>query len=292
MASHRRSKIWLSIGTAAVIGAHAPSQASDDSAKHPGNTSAAAGKTLLAQATHQTHPAPPAPEKKPVDTGESGERSGEGLDPRVKFLRDLGLIRGHLLVGDELVKAGKWDEALPHFHHPVEELYAVIAPTLKKHKMRDFDAALKALAQTVQSKSTGAYAAALKVVDERMAAVDKATIKFTSPKERFALRAAIAMMQSAVAEYKEAIEDGRIAKPVEYQDARGFVWHAEKVIRQAAPDLQRTNKASYEATLAALADLKVAWPAVEPPAAPVKTDSEVAALVSKVELAAHDLLNP
>ncbi|KAB2850563.1 MAG: hypothetical protein F9K44_04455, partial [Hyphomicrobiaceae bacterium] len=130
MSRNRKSKIWLGIGTAAIIGSQAPVQAAELPVR--AEKKAAANKIELAQTTHQTHPAPTAtPEKKPQDTGEAGERSGEGLDPRVKFLRDMGLIRGHLHVGDELVKAGKWEEALSHFHHPVEELYNVIAPTLK-----------------------------------------------------------------------------------------------------------------------------------------------------------------
>ena len=85
------------------------------------------------------------PSGHPAVTWSEGDASG--LDPRVRFLRDLGLIRGHLLVGDELVKQGRWMDALPHFHHPAEELYGGIAPVLKKHSVRPFDSALNALAQ-------------------------------------------------------------------------------------------------------------------------------------------------
>ena len=76
----------------------------------------------------------------------------------------MGLIRGHLLVGDELVKAGLWVEALPHFHHPVEELYAWLSVRLRGQGARQFDGPLKALAQTVQAKNAPAYEKALNAI--------------------------------------------------------------------------------------------------------------------------------
>src|SRR5262249_12091655 len=157
-------------------------------------------------------------------SGEAGERGEAGLDPRGRFLRDMGLIRGHLLVGDELVKQGLWDDALPHFHHPVEELYAGVAPTLKNMEFPQFDTALKALAQTVQAKKLDAYYGAWKVVDQRMTSVDQATQHFTThARTRFTMQTVMAILRQAAEEYEGAIQNGRISKPVEYQDSRGFV---------------------------------------------------------------------
>ena len=56
------------------------------------------------------------------------------LPPDFQFALTLALIRGHLLVGDELVKAGQWDAAMPHFLHPTEELYGGI-----KDKVADYN---------------------------------------------------------------------------------------------------------------------------------------------------------
>ncbi len=112
--------------------------------------------------------------KPPAKAGRRAKPARAGLDPRVKFFRNMGLVRGHLLVGDELVKQGRWDDALPHFHHPIEELYASIRPTLQGQGIHQFDAALKALAQTVKAKKMDAYEAAWKTVDQEMTSATKA----------------------------------------------------------------------------------------------------------------------
>ena len=38
---------------------------------------------------------------------------------------------------------------------------------------------------------------------------------------------------------QNAIVGGRIAKPVEYQDARGFIWQADRMIGSVAEDLNK-----------------------------------------------------
>ncbi len=52
---------------------------------------------------------------------------------------------------------------------------------------------------------------------------------------------AIETLKVAGNEYGAAIVDGRIAKPVEYQDARGFIWQAERMIESVAPQLEKKN---------------------------------------------------
>jgi hypothetical protein len=202
----------------------------------------------------------------------------------------MGLIRGHLLVGDELVKQGHWDDALPHFHHPVEELYAGIAPSLKNLGFRQFDTALKALAQTVQAKKLDAYAGAWKVVDQRMTSVDQAMQRLITPRNRFTLQTVMAILHQAAAEYEEAVQEGRVAKPVEYQDARGFVWHAESLVSAMAPDLEKIDLRALDDVRAAFAELKKTWPGAVPPAAPVKGQAAVLTDISRLELAASPFL--
>jgi hypothetical protein len=46
----------------------------------------------------------------------------------------------------------------------------------------------------------------------------------------FVVEAAVEALKAAASEYEAAIVGGRIAKPVEYQDARGFIWQAERMI--------------------------------------------------------------
>ena len=277
----RTARIWLGVGTAALVGVGSAQSA--EPARPAGDTSAAQ------PADHAGHAATPAAPN-PAAAGEAGGADA-GLDPRVKFFRNMGLIRGHLLVGDELIRQGRWDDALPHFHHPVEEIFALIAPTLKGQNLRPFDGALKALAQTVQAKKPDAYAGASKTVELRLTETERAMRRFASPYADVMLRSAIAMLQSAAAEYGQAIEAGRITKPVEYQDSRGFVFHAERIVDQIAADLEKKDRAALAAVRAGFADLKAAWPAPMPPDAPVRDAASVLAAVSTIELAASPLIN-
>jgi hypothetical protein len=50
------------------------------------------------------------------------------------FLFRLGMMEGHLLVGHELIQAHKAEMALPHYGHPVKELYDDTSPYLARQR--------------------------------------------------------------------------------------------------------------------------------------------------------------
>jgi hypothetical protein len=106
----------------------------------------------------------------------------------------------------------------------------------------------------------------------------------------FVLEAAVEALKSAAGEYQNAIVGGRIVKPVEYQDARGFVWEADRMIEGVAPDLQKKDAAALGQIRAGLAELKKAFPAPMPPRTPVKDYGAVLSDVSRIELAAGKLM--
>ena len=90
------------------------------------------------------------------------------------------------------------------------------------------------------------------------------------------------MLKVALSEYEKSIESGRFVKPVEYQDSRGFVWQAERMIEGAAPELDKADAeglASIRAAGQAQGGLARADAAASPNGAGVMT-----ALVSEIEL--------
>ena len=111
-------KLWVGIGAASLVGV------------------AVAGN-VAAQDAHKTHGQPPPGQKGtagPTAGGEGGEAyltDGGPRDTRIRFYRDVELMRGHLLVGHQLIGLDLWDEALPHFLHPTEELYALARCALR-----------------------------------------------------------------------------------------------------------------------------------------------------------------
>src|SRR5215510_3062224 len=148
-------KLWVGIGAATIVGSgFAGAGAAQD---HKGHASA--------RATDAEHGAA---SSTPADGGEAYLRDGGPRDTRIRFYRDIELVRGHLLIGQQLIELGLWDEALPHFLHPTEELYGAMEKYIKLHEMPPFRRELQALAQTVKAKRKEAYEQALTTVDRRL----------------------------------------------------------------------------------------------------------------------------
>jgi hypothetical protein len=284
-----KRKIWLGVGAFVVAGAGATGagpldgvRVLDLSAPTGLVTDTAIPRTGgLVVAQHGDHAAK-------ADEGgeEGGEKGVANLPPEPAFATRIALLRGHLLVGDELVKQQQWNAALPHFLHPGEEIYGDI-----REQLTEFEDALKALAGVVKAKKGGTdYAKAFKSVNDALAAVDAGMKAKQTDWAGFVVGAAVETVKAAAGEYQQAIVGGRIAKPVEYQDARGFIFHAERLIESVAPDLEKKDAAALRAMRAGFAELKKAFPAPMPPRAPVKEHGALLADVARIELAAGRLM--
>jgi hypothetical protein len=288
-----RTRIWLGVG-AFVIAGTGPS-AAEAPVRDPLAKAASVSDRALTRALQG--PVQLAAVKKHQHGGEGGEGGEEGgakggakLPPDLDFALKIAQIRGHLAVGDELVKAGQWAAALPHFLHPSEEIYARIRGRLKDYDAPQFATALKLLATTVKSKKSGDdYAKAWKAVDDALGAAD-AGVKAKQQGDGFVVESALELLKRATGEYQEAIVKGRIAKPVEYQDARGFVWQAEKMIESVAPALEKKDADALKHVRDAFAELKKAWPNALAPKTPVKDYAAVLSDVSRIELSAGKLM--
>jgi hypothetical protein len=287
-----KTKIWLGVGafvlaatgatgavsplaTETMSGERGLSALSPDTAMPP----AASPGVVIAQ--HAGH-----------DAGEGGEsQSLANLPPDLAFAVRVTLLRGHLLVGDELVRQQQWNAALPHFLHPTEEIYGDIRDQLAGYRVPPFDGSLKVLSDVVKAKKGGAeYAKALKAVHDALGAADAGMKAKHSDWPGFVVEAAVEALKAATGEYQQAVVGGKIAKPVEYQDARGFILQADRMIESVAPDLQRKDSAALDQVRAGLAELKKAFPSPMPPRTPVKDYGGVLADVSRIELAAGKLM--
>jgi hypothetical protein len=293
-----KSKIWLGVGAFAVVGAGAVGAGGVLAETGPGVRALATpatdtaipwigpGRIVVAQ--HAGHEQPD-PSK---EAGEGNEGNGlANLPPELAFAVRIALLRGHLLVGDELVKQQQWNAALPHFLHPGEELYGDLKDQLADYNVPPFEGALKTLADVVKAKKAGDYTKALKAVNDALAAADagmKAKQQANWP--GFVVEAAVETIKTATGEYGQAIVGGRIAKPVEYQDARGFIFQGSGMIESVAGDLQKKDAAALKDVRTGLAELKKAFPSAMPPKTPVKDAAAVLGDVARVELAAGKLM--
>ena len=265
-------KLWVGIGAATIAGAAVT-----------GNVSAQHGSHK--QDAGSQPPAPDGPAaKNPAEGGEAYLTDGGPKDTRIRFYRDIELMRGHLLVGRQLIELELWDEALPHFLHPTEELYGLMEKYIKLHNIPPFNRDLQALAQAVKAKRKGAYEQALKVVNRRLDGALAVAKTFMTPVRNFTVRTAIEVLRVAQSEYEASMEDGKFVKPVEYQDSRGFVLQAERMFEGAATELARIDKASLDKIRTIFAKLKTAWPTPMPPDQPALDAGTISALISDIEL--------
>jgi hypothetical protein len=288
-----KTKIWLGVGAFVLAGSGAtttaiPSFAAETSsgvrglpARSPDTATSPSASRGMVMAQHAGH-----------DAGEGGESQGfANLPPDLAFAARVTLLRGHLLVGDELVRQQQWSAALPHFLHPTEEIYGDIKDQLAEYRVPPFDATLKTLSDVVKAKKGGAdYAKAIKAVNDALAAADAGMKAKQGNWSGFMVEAAVEALKAATGEYQQAVVGNRIAKPVEYQDARGFILQADRMIESVAPDLQQKDPAALGQVRAGLVELKKVFPSPMPPRSPVKDYGGVLAEVSKIELAAGKLM--
>ncbi len=275
-------KLWASVGFAVV-------------ATLPAAGIAAAAGDDATPALHR-HAAPPATDGRFLmaagesgeggEAGEAGEEDAfEQLGADVALQGRLLLVRGHVRVGRELVALGKYDDAMPHFHHPIEEIYTKIQAPLTLRGVTGFKASLDAASKAVMDKAPKAQAeAAIARVDKAVAAASAKIPPKTANQPSFVFAVVAGLLQSAAGEYAEAVKDGKFAAVVEYQDGRGFLMEARDYFKAHQAILKKKDAEGSQRLAELLTQMAPIWPEVMPPAAPVMGPGEVQALASRAEL--------
>lgn len=213
----------------------------------------------------------------------------DALPADVAFGRYVAIIRADIGTGDELVRRRAWEVAHRHFMFPLEEVYGVIRDELHPYKTPPFDGALRTLARTVKAHDTRRYPKALRKVEDALAAAD-AGLKVRQPDwPSFIAQVAVATLQTAPDEYDDAVVNGRIARPISYQVARGYILEAARMIESIAADLADKNPEALRDIRDNFAQLKQAFASVNAPKHPPLDVPAVADRVSRIAAAAAKL---
>jgi hypothetical protein len=93
----------------------------------------------------------------------------------------------------------------------------------------------------------------------------------------------VEMLKTAATEYEAAIANNQFVEIVEYQDSKGFVDYADELYKTVAAKKSQTDPEGHKTITESLAELKTAWPSIEPPAAPIKEPAAIYGLVSQIE---------
>jgi hypothetical protein len=196
------------------------------------------------------------------------------------------MIRGHLNVGNELYAASKTSDALPHFLHPVEELYGELKEVMDEKRVSPFKADLEKLSGLVKRKVPAQQVQEqTEVVLTRLTEATSVIPANTLADPAFALPIVIGVLRTVTDEYTEAFEGDTIANPVEYQDSLGFARVANAMVEVMAPALTAKDADAANQLREQMNTLLTTWPAVTPAKKAVRSAAEVSALVSRIEFA-------
>ncbi|QSJ16785.1 helix-hairpin-helix domain-containing protein [Nostoc sp. UHCC 0702] len=208
--------------------------------------------------------------------------TGEAKD--VDYMTKLGLMKGHLLVAQELLDQNQPKQAEPHIGHPVEEIYVDVEDQLNERKIKEFKTSLISLQDLVKSNPKDAkvktnFTSSVQSVDGAIAALPEAQ----RSKPRFVLQVVNGLLDAANSEYGAAIADGKISAAIEYQDSRGFVIYANDLYKGISSQVAQQDPEAHKAIETSMAELIKVWPSAIPPAKPLKTPAEVTKLVKTIE---------
>jgi hypothetical protein len=181
-----------------------------------------------------------------------GGSHGQELRSDLDLLVVLAQMQGHLLVAQELIQQRNFSAAEAHVGHPVDELYGAVAPLLTARRVPAFLVTLEALRQQVRLNPTAPATrqkllAAPRAIGQAEQAAVPAAVRNQATTQRAVVRALAA---AACDEYAAAVAEGRVVETIEYQDARGFLLEAQRLLStmtSAQPGALQTVRAMLRA---------------------------------------------
>jgi hypothetical protein len=210
-------------------------------------------------------------------------------DAHVRFATAVELAKGHLTSSRELYVLAQPAQASLHSSHPIQELgNRVIGPIRRADPglADQIRTALRAPSRSIDTRVPPQQYD--QVVDQAFAALDRGSRAVIPPtlrdSPRFQASVIESLLKTAAEEYEESLKSGRIVRPVEYQDAYGFVRRVQALYGQA-PGLASQRVST------ALERLGAAFPGVVPPEAPVPA-TRVRGLVTEISAALNASVKP
>jgi hypothetical protein len=204
-----------------------------------------------------------------AEGGEGGEGGEAGPASAVQSDLDVLLVlaqmQGHLLVAQELLDQRQYNAAEPHVGHPVDELYGALQPALQNRGIPPFLPALEALRQQVRlNPGAPETAVSLAKAQQALAAVTQSVNGDTTTPDPMVLTVVRQLGETAAGEYDAALAGDQVVEVIEYQDARGFLLEAQRLLSGAIAS-QPADAAALKARQTTVAAMLKAFPTVMPP---------------------------
>ena len=160
---------------------------------------------------------------------------------KVDFASGLEEALGHFKALEQNLDEGNTTLAVTHATHPIAELYDAMKPVL-----RDSDPQLDALVYDTlmnlkdEASTDVPRAQAQQAIDDAKDVVEMARLTIIGDLSNDPVFKAALMrilLETSVAEYGEAVADGTIINPAEFQDGSAFVWQSQQILDTIRDDL-------------------------------------------------------
>lgn len=194
----------------------------------------------------------------------------------------LGQMQGHLLMAEELLRRGDGPGAEPHVGHPVDELYGSLNAVIAAGRLQPFRDSLELLRQQVRlAPGAAGTARRLAQAQQTLLAANAALAPGLSSQPAVLLAVARQLALTAASEYEAAVAVDRIAETIEYQDARGFLLQAQRLLGQASTATPAATS-SLQPALTRIDAMLKAFPTTMPPQRIVLSVSRVQELAGGI----------
>ncbi|MPY76372.1 MAG: hypothetical protein GEU87_19195 [Alphaproteobacteria bacterium] len=205
------------------------------------------------------------------------------VEDNLDLFEKLGLMEGHLLIGKALLDAKMQDAALPHFGHPVREIYDYLKPIFAERKHPEFEADLNDLEQRAKDAPNAPETAS--AFNNVLVKLDglRNTIPGDLMKSPDFLTLGIALLVDAAAgDLGESLDKGKIVNTLEYHDAMGFARYADNAVKKYGSALGERSSSIAKETAFTL----TAFPALAAPSRPSRSVASVRSAADRVRGAA------
>ncbi len=256
-------RIWTGIGAATLVSAASALPAVGDSPKTSGKGE-------------------PASAASPGRGGETYLSDGGPSDTRVRYIRDLTLFVGQVIIAHELVTSGQWDDALSHLIEQTADVRDAMLPYLQRHGLTPFAADLAALADAIEARDADAFGRARVILDTKLQAASALVKRFSTPHHRFALRGLVETAKAASSAYEAALDADSVSNFAEYREGRGYVAAARLQLAEIHSELAAVDQTKARMIAAEFEALASAWPTLKPPKTVAHTATDVAEHVARL----------
>ncbi|GLK51033.1 hypothetical protein GCM10017621_05410 [Maricaulis virginensis] len=290
MGIKRRTRIWTTVGTAALLGglAGCSEPASDTPADEVPQSQAEQHDTGAA-ADHAAEPAAPAGGwSEGEGEGEGGSGGGEfGIDPvaaesdPVVYMIALEVMRAHYLAGIDAYRAGDRTAGAEMFAHPINEIYIDFEPVLENLGAPLFG-------DTMTDASVAPYSGAgedeiVARVDDVLVAIDDAAgfaPESDASEAEVHARVLTDLLERGALQYRVAASDAEAGEA--YLDGYGFARAAERYAAGHIDVIAAANPALAGVFAGLVDQLNAAFPTA---LRPDTLEDDAGALVSAVAAA-------